>query len=76
MQVNYYGKWYTSIGGYQCRYWYSFGVGWHRKTDMKRWGYWNIQYDGYFHFFSLGMITFSWLKRPVPDRIYNDHHKP
>lgn len=64
--MNWYGKEYISNGGYQCRYWYHFSIEVQpRKTMGKRFGYWNIYYDGYFRFFSLWPFQCRWHKRPI-----------
>jgi hypothetical protein len=65
--MDFYGKWYRSNGGFPARYWYHFSVGLWRKDAMvtKLYGYWNIYYDGMFHFFNLWPFEIRWHKRPI-----------
>lgn len=66
--ITWYGRPYTSRAGYKCRYWHTF---YFRPTPFKkRFGYWQMWYDGPFHFFTIGQITLGWSHRPEPV----DHH--
>lgn len=64
MIVNKYSKPFTSIGGFKSRIWHCYGIEWYRKAHDKRWGYWQIYFDGAFHHFGLGVFTLFWWHRP------------
>lgn len=63
--MNLYSKPYISNGGYKCRMCYHFSLSRYVKNVCdKKFGYWYIYYDGYFHNFSIYPIVLSWYKRP------------
>jgi hypothetical protein len=61
MIINFYSKPFVSYGGFKSRRRYCYGITFFRKkTDEKRWGYWQFYYDGPFHHFGLGLFTAFW----------------
>jgi hypothetical protein len=74
--MSYFGKWYESNGAGRCRYWYFFGIGFRFKglLEKKPFGYWNIYYDGYFHYFNIWPFYLCWLKRPITELEYIESH--
>lgn len=61
-----YGKTYISNCGKPAHFAYIFNIILRTspKTYNKLLGYWNMYYDGYFHFFALYPIQFHWCKVP------------
>lgn len=65
--MNWYGKPYTSVGGYTCRYWYHFSINLLFKKKYYPDGYFGYKpfyYDGYYHSFALYPIRIDWHKLP------------
>lgn len=76
--MNYFGKYYKSNGAGRCRFWYHFDMlvirKWHLDLGKKYIGYWNMYYDGYYHFFSLWPFVFRWHKMPITEHEYIEIH--
>lgn len=72
--MNYYGKYYESMGAGQCRSWYHFSIGWWRKStfETRLFGYYEIYYDGAFHFFNVWPFVIRWHKRPITKQSYEE----
>lgn len=65
MTLDWYGKPYISVGGIRAKRWFHRSIRWWSTGDEKRFGYWYIYYDGYFNFYSLGIVTVCWFNRAI-----------
>jgi hypothetical protein len=74
--MNFYGKWYKTDTAGNCRIWHHFSICIFKKEmlDKKLFGYWNMYYDGYFHFFNLWPFMIRWSHRAITELEYIESH--
>lgn len=65
--IDFYGKPYTSIGGYKCHLHYLFAMEIITDKDKyyKKLGYHDAYYDGSIHTFSIYPFKLCWWRRPI-----------